>query len=103
MEKLKGILVSELLDPFVDASDLHYIGILPKQSFFAISNFFTSVQQIEATLALVNLLFQELVDPSIYSKFKDYCRKKLLKSFDLLNSMGEYCNDYFADFIRHHR
>ena len=97
LEKLKGILVSEFLTPFSDARDLNLIGILPKQSYFAVSNFFTPGQEIEARRALVNLLFEELIDPSIYSKFKVYCRKRLLESFDLLSSMGEYNNDYIAD------
>ena len=100
LEHLKGVLVSEFVTPFIDAWDLYLIGILPKQSFLAVSNFFTPAQQIASKVAgwaLVNLLFEELIDPSIYSKFKDYCRKKLLDSFDLLSSMGEYNNDYIAN------
>ena len=100
LKQLKGILVSEFRNPFLDAKDLYGIGILPKQSFLAISNFFSTGRQIlseVARLALVNLLFEELIDPSIYSKFKAYCRKRLLESFDLLSSMGEYYNDNIFD------
>ena len=80
LKQLQGILVYEFRNCSLDVKDLYGFGILPKQSYIAISIIFSTVLPKVARLKMVNLLFEELIDPSVYSKFKAYCRKRSLES-----------------------
>ena len=99
LQHLKLVLVNEFSNPFEYAKDLHERGILPKSSYLALLNFFTKNWRdpIPAKTALVNLLFEELVNLSTYEKFKDYYEIRLHWIYDLLSSMGgEYTMTNFV-------
>ena len=57
------------------------------QNYLSVLNFHYNTRQV-----LVHLLFEELVDPTRYDKFKDYSKIKTHQLFGLLRSMGEYYN-----------
>ena len=78
------------------AKNLYGIGILPKQSYLAITNFFIYIMnRIKTSYVLVNLLLDELIDPTVLDNFKDFCRRELPRSYKVLSSMGEYYYDIF--------
>ena len=88
MKDLKSILAREIHPIHEMAKDLYDIGVLPKLSYLVVTN---SIITIEArSYPLVNLLFDELVDPTTFDIFKDFCRRKLPQSYEVLTSMGEY-------------
>ena len=89
---MKHIVRNEFSDPFQSAQDLYRYGILQEQSSLAVMSFFTSVRVSQAREALLELLFEELINQQSYDKFKYYCRVKLHEAFGLLMSMGEYNN-----------
>ena len=104
LKHLKNLLANEFFDSFEMAKYLYDNGILPEQSYFAVINFFpyydpTFHLSFQARMALVNLLFEELVDPATLDNFKDYARSKFSQSFELLNSMGKYCHANSSYFI----
>ena len=93
LQDLKFLLAMEISSPLTMAKDLYDIGVLPKQSYLAVTKFIATT--IKANYALVNLLFDELVDPPTLDKFEDYCRIELPRSYEVLTSMGEYYHDNF--------
>ena len=102
LKQLKNVLANEFLDPFEMAKDLHDNGILSVQSYLAVLNFFPYYElylPIEAKIALVNLLFEELVDPTTLDNFKDYARSNLSHLFELLKSMGKYYHDILSYYL----
>ena len=84
MNHLKDILLKEFSNPFGSAKDLHKNRILRKQSYLAVFTLKDSAGD-----ALVNILFEELIDPNTYDKFKAYSRQKIHQCFGILSSMGE--------------
>ena len=102
LKLLKNRLANDLLRPIERAIDLYDSGILPMKSALSIAKFFPYSEiydPIQARKALVNVLFQELVDPTTLENFKDYARSKFNQSFELLNSMGKYYHDNFSYLI----
>ena len=80
-------LLAEFSNTSIIAEDLYHSGILQKQSYLALNNFFFHKNEL-AQKALIKLLFEELIDPITYDHFKDYSRIKFNRSFGILNSMG---------------
>ena len=97
LNNLEHALVMEVSSPYEMAKQLYDIGVLPKQSYLAVNNSFIDIiTSVEVNHALAKLLFDELVDPTTFDIFKDYCIIKLPQTYDLLSSMGEYYNDNFS-------
>ena len=91
LKDLKNVLAREISSPLKMAKYLYNIGVFSKYSYLAVTNSFIRISGYrERKYPLVNLLFDELVDPTIFDIFKDFCRLKLPKSYKVLNSMGEY-------------
>ena len=91
LKDLKIVLAMEISSPLEMAKDLEDIGLLSNESYFAFKNKFIHTVTIrEARYPLVNLLFDELVDPTTFDNFKDFLRIKLPMSYEVLSSMGEY-------------
>ena len=88
MKDLKSILELEIRPINELAKDLKDIGVLPKLSYLAVTNSFNTIAT--QTYPLINLLFDELVDPTTFDNFKDFCRRKLPQSYEVLTSIGEY-------------
>ena len=88
MKDLKSILIREIHSIHETAKDLKDIGVLPKLSYLAVTNSFITFAT--ESYPLINLLFDELVDPTTFDNFKDFCRRKLPQSYEVLTSMGEY-------------
>ena len=84
---MRIILEIELKGSSISAQDLYLSGILQNQSYFAYTNFDFSSQARRET-ALINLLFEDLIDPITYDHFKDYSRIKSNMLYGELNSMG---------------
>ena len=102
LKQLKNLLANEILDPFEMAKDLYDNGILPVQSYLAVLNFlpyYVNYEPIVKNIALVNLLFEELVDPTTLDNFKDYARSNFNHSFELLKSMGKYYHDKLSYYL----
>ena len=77
----------ELESESLSAKDLYLSGILQNQSYLAFTNF-----EVRLTLmpedVLINLLFEDLIDPITYDHFKEYSRIKSNRIYSVLNSMG---------------
>ena len=71
----------------ISLEDLYLRGILHNQSYVALSNFGVILTNWSRG-ALINLLFEELIDPITYDHFKDYSRIKSNRLYGVLNSMG---------------
>ena len=104
LKHLKNLLANQFFDPFEMAEYFYDNGILPEQSYLAVMNFFPYYgpnfhPSFQPRMALVNLLFEELVDPATLDNFKEYARSEFSQSFELLNSMGKYCHDNCSYFI----
>ena len=86
---MKQDLLGEFSDTFIIAQDLYHRRILQKQSYLALNSFnFNNTRGDSKKKALINLLFEELIDPITYDNFKDYSRTKSNRLFTVLNSMG---------------
>ena len=84
---MKNYLLEEFSNIFIIAEDLYHSGILQKQSYLALNSFNFHRSGL-AREALINLLFEELIDPITYDHFKEYSRIKSNELFGVLNSMG---------------
>ena len=84
---MKNALHEVLTTKSISAQDLYLNGILQNQSYFALDNFgFKFYSWPHHTL--INLLFEELIDPITYDHFKDYSRIKSNMLYGVINSMG---------------
>ena len=102
LKQLKNLLANETSDPFEMAKDLYDNGILPEQSYLAVLNFIPSYgnfEPIKKIIAVVNLLFEELVDPTTLDNFKDYAKSNFNHSFELLKSMGKYYHENLSYYL----
>ena len=88
LKDLKSILELEIRPINEMAKDLNDIGVLPKLSYLAVTSSFNTIAA--RSYPFINLLFNELVDPTTFDNFKDFCRRKLPQSYEVLTSMGEY-------------
>ena len=77
----------ELKISSLSAQDLYLSGILQNHSYLAYTSFDFSSQATHDE-ALINLLFEDLIDPITYDHFKDYMRIKSNFLYGELNSMG---------------
>ena len=81
---MRIILEMELEASSLSAQNLYLSGILQNQSYFAYTNFDFSCQATRHE-ALINLLFEDLIDPITYDHFKDYLRIKSSRLYGGLN------------------
>ena len=79
----------ELKATSLSAQDLYLSGILQNQTYFIYTLFYYKFYY-EPNVALINLLFEDLIDPITYDHFKDYSRIKSNFLYGELNSMGKY-------------
>ena len=84
---MRNTLDMELLSKSLSAHDLYLNGILQNQSYFAFTYFGFTFKRVPEDV-LINLLFEDLIDPNIYDQFKDYSRIKSNSLYGVLNSMG---------------
>ena len=77
----------ELEAKSLSAQDLYLSGILQNQSYLAYTNFDYIFKRAPED-ALINLLFEDLIDPITYDHFKDYSRIKSNMLYGVLSSMG---------------
>ena len=84
---MKDALHEVLTTTSISSYDLYLSGILQNQSYLALSNF-GDIFNSGTYDVLINVLFEELIDPIIYDHFKDYSRIKSNRLFGVLNSMG---------------
>ena len=77
----------ELEATSLSAQDLYLSGILQNQSYLAFTNFDYNFKGVPEN-AVINLLFEDLIDPITYDHFKDYTRIKSNRIYGVLNSMG---------------
>ena len=84
---MRIVLDMELKAKSLSAQDLYLSGILQNQSYLAYTNFGYKFKRMPE-VALINLLFEDLIDPIIYDHFKDYSRIKSNMLYGVLSSMG---------------
>ena len=84
---MRIILYFELKAESLSAEDLYLSGILKNQSYLAYTNFDNEFRGAPDG-ALINLLFEDLIDPITYDHFKDYSRIKSNMLYGVLRSMG---------------